>query len=94
MRTLAFSLIAMSAAACTTYTPEQDGPYYAKGYSDGCRTAEAQQAAFNTESFQDEDLFKIDGSYRAGWRVGYAECRLRSGQGVRPTSEGSLSPEL
>lgn len=94
MRLLALPLILSALAACTSYTTETDGPYYAQGHSDGCRTAEAQRSAFNTKTFEDQNLFEIEPSYRAGWRVGYRECKMLSGQGLRPTSEGSINSDL
>ena len=64
-------------AGCVS--PEQtqqaiDGPMYPAGYADGCASASEASKPFSTKMVRDEDLFKGDRSYRAGWRQGFSSC--------------------
>jgi hypothetical protein len=92
MRFLALALILSAAAGCSTTTTETiEGPYYTQGFTDGCRTAEARRAAFDTRSFRDEALFETQDSYRGGWRAGYAECQRQTIDADKPTLEGEIN---
>ncbi|GGY54817.1 hypothetical protein [Parvularcula lutaonensis] len=92
-----FVILALTAllAACAGAPKELvEGPYYTEGFSDGCRTAEARRAAFDNRSFRNEELFRLQPSYAAGWRQGFAECQPPPIVGPQPTSPGSVEPVL
>lgn len=82
-----YGLLALVAACAATEEITQ-GPYYTDGFTDGCRTAEARRAAFDSRSFRNEELFAAQESYRAGWRAGFAECQPPGVTGVNPTDAG------
>ncbi|MEM0930293.1 MAG: hypothetical protein AAGI89_13480 [Pseudomonadota bacterium] len=89
---LALLLTASLLASCIGIDPEVvDGPYYTQGFTDGCRTANARQAKFDTSVFRDAFLFKTDDSYSAGWRAGYSDCQPQGLTGVEPATEGLLT---
>jgi hypothetical protein len=71
-----------------------DGAFYPSGFTDGCRTAESQQASFDTETYRDKSLFNTDSSYRAGWRAGYAQCNRLNDFDQRPGDLGEQDPIL
>ncbi|MCQ8186031.1 hypothetical protein [Parvularcula maris] len=90
MRSVLVLAAVLPLAACTTTAPEAlEGPYATEGFSDGCRTAEARQAAFNTQVFRNEELFRLQPSYAAGWRQGYNECLKQADDSPEPTSLGN-----
>ncbi len=74
-------------AACVT-SEAASGPFFGAGISDGCRTAEARNASFSTETYRDETLFETESSYRAGWRSGYAQCQPGQDATARPEDLG------
>ena len=74
--------------ACASWGEAADGPFYPQGVTDGCRTAEARNASFSTDVYQDEELFADEASYRAGWRAGFAQCQPQGGQTARPSDLG------
>ncbi|MEM9810706.1 MAG: hypothetical protein AAF788_05715 [Pseudomonadota bacterium] len=86
-----FALLALLVvAACLVSPVDTTGPYYGQGFTDGCRTAEARKAAFDTRVFRDESLFSAQDSYQRGWRAGFSECRVPNDVGLQPTDEGRL----
>ena len=89
MRILAL-LATLLVAACLGGPVDTSGPYYGQGFSDGCRTAQARKAAFDTRVFRDENLFSTQESYQQGWRSGFSECRVPTDVGLQPTDEGRL----
>ena len=75
-------------AACANWGEAADGPFYPQGVTDGCRTAEARNASFSTDVYQDEKLFADEPSYRAGWRAGFAQCQPPQNLNPRPGDLG------
>jgi hypothetical protein len=85
-----FLLFSLALAACAS-APNQaaiEGPYYPEGYSDGCRTAEALRAPFDTRSYKNDALFDAQPSYQAGFQAGLVQCQRIGIDGVRPTVTG------
>lgn len=82
---------ALALSACVT-GEDAAGPNYPAGFADGCRTAEAQQASFRSETFRDKVLFDSDGSYRVGWRAGYLNCDRVTDLDNRPGDLGEVDP--
>ena len=69
---------------------QRNSPDYKAGYTDGCATASAQNGANPRESgmMRDEDAFRSNDAYRAGWRTGYNGCRLYLPQTGAPGMPG------
>jgi hypothetical protein len=76
------AMIAMLIAGCAATTkptqPKIDQPQvnlagypppFREGYLDGCNSARQ-----NTQSIRDEERYKNDSMYAAGWRDGYDIC--------------------
>ncbi len=76
-------------AGCVVDSEAQQGAFYPKGFTDGCRTAEAEQASFDTSVYRDAVLFKTEPSYATGWRSGYAQCTRRGDFDNRPGDLGA-----
>jgi hypothetical protein len=91
-------LVLIGAAAslltgCTIFESPADRatratPNYQAGYSDGCATANNQGASMGGDStVRDEDLFRSDKAYSAGWSTGFSACRSTD-----PTRGGASAP--
>lgn len=89
---LALIPLAALVSGCVITDGETDGPYYPGGFTDGCRTAEAEQASFSTKYYRDKKLFEDEASYRSGWRSGYAQCRRMEDLSNRPGDLGEREP--
>lgn len=73
---IAAAPLALLLSACvTTDDSGGDGAFYPSGFADGCRTAQSLSASFASKRVRDDSLFEAEGSYRAGWRAGYNQCR-------------------
>jgi hypothetical protein len=73
------ALIALG--ACATADPGlSEEPGFAKGYGDGCSTAQEEDKSFSTKRYRDADAFDADRAYRAGWRQGYQQCKRPLGE--------------
>ena len=75
-------------AACASWNDAAGGPFFQAGVGDGCRTAEARNASFSTETFRDDALFDEEESYRAGWRSGFEQCQPLADPTARPEDLG------
>lgn len=77
------AVIAVAAAAlasCALFPSAHDRairrtPSFKAGYNDGCAAANAAGASYRYGLVRDEDLFRRDATYRAGWNTGYSACR-------------------
>jgi hypothetical protein len=89
MRLILPAAAVLALAACASAPQELlEGPYATEGFSDGCRTAEARQSAFSTKVYRNEELFRLQPSYAAGWRQGYNECQRQVDDSPEPTNLG------
>jgi hypothetical protein len=50
-------------------------PGFKSGFSDGCASATVQGTNYRTDTVRDEELYKSDKNYRAGWSSGFYNCR-------------------
>ena len=91
-RPLLLVAAALPLAACATVSEEVDGPFFPRGVTDGCQTAEARSSSFSTEVFRDVQLFETESSYRAGWRAGFAQCGDDQNITARPEDLGEQDP--
>ncbi len=48
---------------------------YKIGYSDGCAAANAAGSSYRYGPVRNEDAFRSNEVYRAGWNTGYSACR-------------------
>ena len=72
---LAASLLAVSLGACATGSKYADEPQYNSGYSSGCASASRGTGSVTPGRIdRDEQLYKSDKAYRAGWNAGYHAC--------------------
>jgi hypothetical protein len=74
---ISFGLVASACATTETGMLLSEEPGYARGFGDGCATAQEENKSFSTKRIQDEDQFEEDRAYRAGWRQGWLECRAQ-----------------
>ena len=54
----------------------RDSPDYAAGYSDGCATGQARDTYPRGRVTRDEEAFRHNADYKAGWRTGYNACAV------------------
>lgn len=74
--------LAALAAGCGMGKSEYaDEPNYKAGYSDGCWTATSQVPGDPSTITRNEEAWKGDKAYNAGWRSGYSACRIRESGG-------------
>lgn len=89
---------AMTLASCALFPSAHDRairrtPNFKAGYNDGCAAANAAGASYRYGPVRDEDLFRRDDTYRAGWNTGYSTCRSTvSPSGAEP-GHGMSLPE-
>lgn len=95
-RTILLALAATALASCALFPSAHDRamrqtPSFKAGYADGCAAANAAGSSYRYGPVRDENLFRQDATYRAGWNSGYATCRRTI---APPGSEpGSPVPE-
>ena len=76
-------ILAAFVAGCGMGRSEHaDDPNYKAGYSDGCWTATSQVPGDPSTITRNEEAWKGDKAYNAGWRSGYSACRIRQGGGA------------
>ena len=69
-------VLALALGACVSEpdpTLEQN-PEYARGYADGCQTANSRVQGFKKTVARDDKAWKDVEPYRVGWRTGYNAC--------------------
>lgn len=76
---LALALACSTLAGCGLGRSEYaDEPNYKAGYSDGCWTATSRVPGDPSTITRNEEAFKSDPAYNAGWKSGYGACQIRS----------------
>ena len=75
--TISFGVLAAGCATSETSLLLSEDPAYARGFGDGCATAQEENKSFSTKRVKDDDSFEEDRAYRAGWRQGWLECEAR-----------------
>ncbi|WP_339832238.1 hypothetical protein [uncultured Parvibaculum sp.] len=82
------ALLALSACGLGV-SKHADDPNYKAGRADGCWTATSRVPGDPSTVTRNEEAYKSDEAYRAGWNAGYNACRIRdegSGAGMPDTS--------
>lgn len=97
VRLLPLLFLAAVLAGCGLGRSEHaDDPNYKAGHSDGCWSATSQVPGDPTTITRNEEAFKSNEAYRAGWKAGYSACRIRSGggsMGMPDTSNRGVGPQ-
>lgn len=81
LRTAVLAIAVVSLAGCGIFFPSardraaKNTPNFKSGYSDGCASATIQDTTYRTDTVRDEELYKSDKNYRAGWASGFYNCR-------------------
>ncbi|ABS62489.1 hypothetical protein Plav_0866 [Parvibaculum lavamentivorans DS-1] len=76
---LSLALAFLALAGCGLGRSEYaDEPNYKAGYSDGCWTATSRVPGDPSTITRNEEAFKVDKAYNAGWKSGYNACQIRS----------------
>jgi hypothetical protein len=65
-------------------------PNFKSGYSDGCATANAQGVNYGRDTTRDDELYKADKAYRAGWAAGVSSCRANLAGSQPGTPQGPI----
>jgi hypothetical protein len=82
------AVIALSLAGCGIVLPSsrdiaaKNTPGFKSGYSDGCASATVQDTKYRKEQIRDDNLYKTDKHYRAGWASGFYNCRTNRTHGA------------
>jgi hypothetical protein len=53
----------------------RENPNFKSGYGDGCATANSQGTDYGRQTTRDDELYKTDRAYRAGWAAGVSACQ-------------------
>jgi hypothetical protein len=69
----------------------RNSPNFKSGYSDGCATANAQGTDYDRTMVRDDEMYRTDKPYRAGWAAGVSSCR--SNLAAQPGVPGSPIPD-
>src|SRR5579871_5300806 len=94
MRTAQFIVLFLIPAILSGCESAQDralrnSPDFKAGYSDGCSSAGTQGAnPRDTELSRDEESYRSNRAYRAGWGTGFNACRSYQPSGNMPSPPG------
>jgi hypothetical protein len=95
-RTAVAALALVSLAGCGILFPTakdravKKSPEFRNGYSDGCGSSTAQDTNHRAEQMRDENLYKTDSRYRAGWASGFANCRTTTNRPANTPAAGPI----
>lgn len=99
-RTLRIALVSVTALSLTgcgfifeskAERATRNSPDFKSGYSDGCATANAQGTDYGRTVVRDDEMYRTDKPYRAGWAAGVSACR--SNLASQPGVPGSPIPD-
>ncbi len=95
-RTLLVAVAVISLAGCGIVMPSardraaKKTPGFRNGYSDGCASATMQDTNYRADQVRDEQEYKTDKHYRAGWASGFYNCRTNSTHSVTQPNAGPI----
>ena len=76
LKALAITAAAAALAGCAGPSAAvRNSQPYQVGYSDGCAAANAAGSSYRYGPVRNEDAFRSNKAYRAGWNTGYSACR-------------------
>jgi hypothetical protein len=67
-------------SACAAETADTNSADYGVGYSDGCASGSSADSHPRGRVTRDEQAFRSNADYKAGWRTGYNACLVRTGR--------------
>lgn len=94
-RSLTVFALAVCLAGCGILFPShrdraaKNTPGFKAGFSDGCASATNEQTSYRAEQIRDEQLYKTDKHYRAGWASGFYNCRTNK---TTPMNQPNAGP--
>ena len=90
---IAVPLLALALAGCALGQDRavRNSQPYKVGYADGCAAATSAGSSYRHGPVTNEDAFRHNDAYRAGWNTGYSACR-RTGN-MPGTEPGQPVPE-
>jgi len=95
-RTLVLVVAALSLAGCGILFPTardraaKNTPGFKSGFSDGCASATIQDTNYRKDTVRDEELYKSDANYRAGWSSGFYNCRTNQTHTAQTPNVGPI----
>ena len=95
-RSFTVMALAVCLAGCGILFPShrdraaKNNPGFKAGFSDGCASATNQETNYRGEQVRDEQLYKTDKHYRAGWASGYYNCRTNKTHTVYTPNAGPI----
>ena len=82
-------LVVLSGCESAADRALRKSPNFKAGYSDGCASAGTQGAnPRDTAPVRDEEAFRANKAYRAGWGTGFNACRSYQPSGNMPPPPG------
>jgi len=70
----------------------RNSPDYKAGYNDGCSSAAARGVSpRDTGVIRDEESYKTNPAYRAGWGTGFNGCRIYQPSATPPPGRGPIA---
>jgi hypothetical protein len=94
-RTVVVAIAVLSLAGCGILMPgakdraAKNTPGFKSGFSDGCASATMQDTNYRADQVRDEQLYKTDKFYRAGWASGFYNCRTNK---THPMNQPNAGP--
>jgi hypothetical protein len=95
-RVLVSLALALSLAGCGILFPTardraaKNTPGFKSGFSDGCASATVQDTNYRKDTVKDEELYKTDKNYRAGWSSGFYNCRTNRTRTANTPNTGPI----
>jgi hypothetical protein len=83
--TLLTLLLVLPGCESAAQRAQRSSPDYRIGYDEGCASAGAQGANTRQDSTtRDEDAYRSNPAYHAGWGAGFNACHLGQAQPTQP----------
>jgi len=95
-RLLVLMVAALCLAGCGILFPgardraAKNTPGFKSGFSDGCASATIQDTNYRKDTVRDEELYKSDKNYRAGWSSGFYNCRTNQTHSAQSPNVGPI----
>lgn len=96
MRRLVFAVPLLLLAGCTFFESPADrarrnSPDFKAGYRDGCSSATVQGANPRSDIMRDQEAYRTNPAYHAGWGTGFNSCRPFQQGAPLPAGRGPIS---
>ncbi len=87
-------MVALCLCGCAADRALRDSPNFRSGYDDGCAAASTVGANPRETPHRDEDSYKNDHAYHAGWSSGFSTCRNQNAGSAAGAPSISAIPGL